>query len=94
MKNNQKSASKANYTGAILAENCYYACAGKTFYGNSTDAGSLLAPKGATALAWPGLKLNFTYDQINAQELLQVLPAKTGAGVQKLSSAQWMATSN
>lgn len=85
--NNQKDASKTNYTGKIVANNCYYEYGDTKFTGNSTDADSPLAPTPAddVAFSWNSTanltvgKVPYVYSLYSLDEVETAV--KAGAGV-------------
>lgn len=88
IRNNQKDANKANYTGKIKAEDVIYTADGTTFRGDSDTKGSPLAPYPAAALefSWNGFSsLPYSYTPDDPATLSSILTASDGAGAGKLS---------
>lgn len=97
LKNNQKSASKDQYTGKIQAVDTIYKFDNINFRGNSTDKNSPLSPSPAAekAFSWNNYsKLPYTYSMDDPSELSSILTGSNGAGsgVLNLTSKQWMTT--
>ena len=98
LRNNQKSASKSEYTGKILALDTIYEYKDISFRGNSTDKNSPLSPEPAKSIdfAWNGMTdLPYTYEMDEPETLLDRLTSEengTGCGVLDLKSTEWMKT--
>lgn len=98
LRNNQKSAARGEYTGKIVAYDTIYEYNNTSFRGNSTDKDSPLSAEPAKLIefAWNGMNsLPYAYKMDEPETLLSTLTSKevgTGAGVLKLSSAEWMIT--
>lgn len=95
IRNNQKSASKENYTGKILAQNVLYTFEDTYYQGNSIDKDSPLSPIPAKLVdfSWNGFEvLPYTYTSIQPDELTRLLTASDGAGAGNvsLSTKQWL----
>ncbi|HWS87967.1 MAG TPA: immunoglobulin domain-containing protein [Pyrinomonadaceae bacterium] len=83
LRNNQVSASQPEYTGKILALDTLYSLRGVTFRGDSTTAGSPLAPVPAPEIAfsWNGLTvLPYAYAPHDPSQLPSLLTGAEGAG--------------
>ncbi|WP_068502646.1 pectate lyase family protein [Paenibacillus kribbensis] len=97
VRNNQKDAKKADYTGKIKAEDVIFSDKGNVFRGGSEEANSPLAPYPATAkdFSWNGFtKLPYSYTAENPENLVAQLQGKDGAGAGKLnwSKENWLKT--
>ncbi|WP_226000379.1 family 16 glycoside hydrolase [Paenibacillus sp. BJ-4] len=97
VRNNQKDADKADYTGKIKAEDVILSDNGTVFRGGSDDANSPLAPYPAKAKAfsWNGFTtLPYSYTADDPENLVAQLQAKDGAGAGKLnwSNDNWLKT--
>lgn len=97
IRNNQKDAKKAEYTGKIKAEDVIFSDNGTVFRGGSEEANSPLAPYPATAkdFSWNGFtKLPYSYTAENPENLVAQLQDKDGAGAGKLnwSKENWLKT--
>lgn len=97
IRNNQKDAKKAEYTGKIKAEDVIFSDKGTVFRGGSEEANSPLAPYPATAknFSWNGFtKLPYSYTAENPENLVAQLQGKDGAGAGKLnwSKENWLKT--
>ncbi|SFU45383.1 pectate lyase [Clostridium sp. DSM 8431] len=99
LRNNQKSASKTEYTGKILALDTIYKYKDIDFRGSSIEKNSPLSPEPAKALdfSWNGMdKLPYSYELDDPEGLLERLTSKEdGAGAKQLdlTSKEWMTTS-
>ncbi len=86
IRNNQKGADKANYTGKILAQNCQYTYGDTNFTGNSTDSDSPLSPVPAEKMdfSWnstanlSGGKISYAYTMYSLSELQSALVNSVG----------------
>ncbi len=97
LRNNQKNASQAAYTGKIKALNTIYSMNGVVFKGGSETPGSPLSPvpAAAPAFSWNGFSaLPYSYSPDAPEALTGKLLAGNGAGAGKLSGtvAQWLNT--
>ncbi|MDP4099035.1 hypothetical protein OIN60_20115 [Paenibacillus sp. P96] len=97
IRNNQKDANNAKYTGKIKAVDTIYTANGTTFRGDSDTQGSPLAPYPAAALdfSWNGFSsLPYSYAADDPATLSSRLTASDGAGAGKLSWAKpnWLIT--
>lgn len=97
LRNNQKDATRAEYTGKVLALDTIYQLRGKTFRGDSTAQGSPLAPAPAAGLdfSWNGFEtLPYAYETDDPAELPEMITGPEGAGAGKLSWApeMWLKT--
>ncbi|SFF31676.1 pectate lyase [Paenibacillus algorifonticola] len=98
LRNNQKDASNAVYTGKIAAIDTIYSMDGTTFRGNSDTVGSPLSPVPAAIqpFSWNGFTtLPYSYTADDPATLKARLIAANGAGSGKLSWAKvnWLQTS-
>jgi pectate lyase len=98
LRNNQKDAALAQYTGKILALDVLYQLGSVLFRGDSTASGSPLAPVPAPALtfSWNGFAaLPYTYTTHDPTQLPSLLTGADGAGAGKLiwSKENWLKTS-
>ncbi|MEC0181990.1 pectate lyase [Paenibacillus peoriae] len=97
IRNNQKDAKKADFTGKIKAEDVIFSDKGSVFRGGSEEANSPLAPYPAKAIdfSWNGFtKLPYSYTAENPENLVAQLQGKDGAGAGKLnwSKENWLKT--
>jgi pectate lyase len=84
LRNNQKSASNATYTGKIKAVDTIYEYGNTTYRGNSTDNNSPLVPVPAKIIdfSWNGFSnLPYSYQLDDPSTLQNLLQQMTGAGV-------------
>ncbi|HKX28623.1 MAG TPA: immunoglobulin domain-containing protein, partial [Blastocatellia bacterium] len=98
LRNNQKDAAQAQFTGKILALDTLYRLDGPIFRGDSTTPGSPLAPVPAPALefSWNGfVSLPYVYTTHDPTALPSLLSGGQGAGAGKLLWARenWLKTS-
>lgn len=98
LRNNQKDAALAAYTGKIRAANTFYVLRGRAFQGDSDTAASPLAPVPATALpfSWNGFStLPYTYSADDPTALLDILTSDSGVGAGRAqwSREDWLRTS-
>lgn len=96
-KNNQKSASKSEYTGKLKAYDIVYEYGNISYRGDSEAKGSPLSPEPAEALefSWNGFNsLPYNYNVDEPTVLLDKLTGEEGAGAGKLnlSSQDWIRT--
>ena len=97
IRNNQKDATQAQFTGKIMASDVLYQLGTVTFRGNSNTAGSPLAPGPAPALAFSFngfTTLPYTYTTNDPTELPALLMATDGSGAGKLvwTRQNWLQT--
>ncbi|WP_028589183.1 pectate lyase family protein [Paenibacillus massiliensis] len=98
LRNNQKNASNATYTGKIKAVDTIYTFNGQTFRGGSETANSPLAPIPATVIpfSWSGISsLPYSYSPEDPAGLKTLLSGNNGAGAGKVSwdKQNWLKTS-
>lgn len=96
-KNNQKSASKSEYTGKLQATDIVYEYGNISYRGDSTSKNSPLNPEPATVLefSWNGFSsLSYEYNAEDPTTLLETLTGEegAGAGVLNLSENNWIRT--
>jgi pectate lyase len=95
IRNNQKDANNATYTGKIRAVDVMYSLDGSSFRGNSDTSGSPLAPvpAAAKAFSWNGFStLPYSYTMDDPSTLKSRLTASNGSGAGKLtwSKDNWL----
>jgi pectate lyase len=98
LRNNQKDATLAQYTGKILALDTLYELGGLVFRGDSTAPGSPLSPVPAAELAfsWNGFPtLPYAYTADDPAQLPSLLTGPEGAGAGRLvwTKDNWLKTS-
>ena len=97
LRNNQKDAALAQYTGKILALDTLYQLDSLIFRGDSVAPGSPLAPVPAPTLtfSWNGLTaLPYTYTTHDPTQLPSLLTGSDGSGAGRLiwSKENWLKT--